>query len=162
VGAYNVSTTRFIEAEEYFDVTGGTKQQQLPLTKDHFEVVGLGAGSSLVYPKLSGAGGAQVTLLVSNGGTTIGTVTLQTKPSAGGGDVPTVSSSCSIHPTGGWNKYTNVTCGTLQTDDGAGAVDLTLAFAGGSTDGGGSTEFAHLDRISFGGAALLQARSSSI
>jgi hypothetical protein len=144
VGAYNVSESRSIEAEEYFDITGGMKQQQLPVTEDNFEVVGLGSGSSLVYPMLSGAAGAQVTLTISNGGSTTGTIELQAKASEEiGVEVPAVS-SCKIPPTGGWDKYANITCGSVSDDDtGSGSIDLTLVFTG------GGSEFAHLDRITF-------------
>ena len=154
VGAYNVSETHLIEAEEYFEITGGMKQQ-LPGTQDNFEVVGLGDGSRLVYPKLSGAAHAQVVLRISNGGATTGTIELQIKATEERvGVEESAVVSCRIPPTGGWDKYANITCGTLSDDNtGGGSVDLTLAFIGRGSESSGS-EFAHLDRISFAPAPL--------
>ena len=137
VGEYDVMLSRTVQAEDFFSIAQAWKQQRVDTSDDHFEVVGLKAGSRLSFPKLRGEGDSAIVLRASNGGVQVGVVEV----SANGSSVGT----CEIKPTGSWVTYVSIPCGRLVTGSHPYQVDVVLDFRDGN-----NTEFAHLDFFSIG------------
>ena len=132
VGQYDASAPR-IEAENYFRLIHGVKKE---CPAGGFEVRGLGAQSSLVFPNVRNLpANSLISLHLSCAHPRGGTVEIRRGSPNG-----ELLGKCKVPETGGWASYRTV---STQLKNSAGTHDLCLVFHG------GPGELFHLDWFRF-------------